>query len=173
MAVIAPKWSPLQEVVCLFTYPKKLSKIISLQKGGKSNMILHTDFLYKYWGSNPIFLYKTAIFSALYGTQAPSKCRGNPNGDIYIHAHRLDLGNPWKISAWFFHGPWPWKVTHRFPHADPDREAVETAPTQPALLEPWRSWRGRQDVLSTKAGTIWWHHRFWNWFTIKKKNWGS
>ena len=50
-------------------------------------MILHTDFLYKYWGSNPIFLYKTAIFSASYGTQAPSKRRGNPNGDIYIYIY--------------------------------------------------------------------------------------
>ena len=101
MAVIAPKWSPLQEVVCLFTYPKKWSKIISLQKGGKSNMILHTDFLYKYWGSNPIFLYKTAIFSALYGTQAPSKCRGNPNGDSHAMSSCMQLTTTC-YRTWFF-----------------------------------------------------------------------
>ena len=48
-------------------------------------MILRTDLSTSAGVSSPYCCTKQLSFSASYGTQAPSKCRGNPNGDPYIH----------------------------------------------------------------------------------------
>ena len=83
MAAQASKWSPLQKADCIFTWPKNCSKMTSLQKASASNMIYTYHYLSAMTGEPaPFFSIKQLVFSALYGTQAPSKRRGNANGDI-------------------------------------------------------------------------------------------
>ena len=82
MAAQASKWSPLQKADCIFTWPKNCSKMTSLQKASASNMIYTYHYLSAMTGEPaPFFSIKQLVFSALYGTQAPSKRRGNLNGD--------------------------------------------------------------------------------------------
>ena len=61
----------------------------SLQKASASNMIFTYHYVSTMSGEpNPFFCINQLFLSALYVTQAPSKRRGNPNGDpkpLYNH----------------------------------------------------------------------------------------
>ena len=93
MAAQASKWSPLQKADCIFTLPKNCSKMTSLQKASASNMIYTYHYLSAMTGEPaPFFSIKQLVFSALYGTQAPSKRRGNLNGD--------QNGDCWASTKW-------------------------------------------------------------------------
>ena len=55
----------------------------SLQKASASNMIFTYHYVSTMSGEpTPFFCIKQLVFSALYVAQAPSKRRGNSNGDM-------------------------------------------------------------------------------------------
>ena len=78
------KWSSLQKAGCIFTWRKNCFKMTSLQKASASNMIFTYHYVSTMSGEPiPFFCINQLFLSALYVTQAPSKRRGNPNGDIF------------------------------------------------------------------------------------------
>ena len=77
----------------------------SLQKASASNMILTYHYVSSMSGEpTPFFCINQLFLSALYVTQAPSKSRGNPNGDIF----RISLGTLWDFHEVSWEFLWQW-----------------------------------------------------------------
>ena len=115
MAAQASKWNLLQKAGCIFTWPKNCSKTTSPQKASASNMIYTYHYLSTMTGEPaPFFSIKQLAFSALYGTQATSKRRGNvnrdQNGDCWASTKWLARFPPYKIRSWIFMTPWNLKM---------------------------------------------------------------
>ena len=99
------KWSSLQKAGCIFTWRKNWFKMTSLQKASASNMILTYHYVSTMSGEpTPFFCINQLFLSALYVTQAPSKSRGNPNGDIF----RISLGTLWDFHEVSWEFLWQW-----------------------------------------------------------------